>query len=130
MNAILWTDVLALPNAPPKLAVVDPIFQTVMLTMANTFLDVTLTGGEDSAVTKLVRCLYVAHMFSLEFAAGASAASGAAGPVTKDQAGKILTEYGSLDRMGGGMNSDPLSLTLYGRLILTLVWPTTRARVL
>jgi hypothetical protein len=130
MAAILWSDVQALPNAPAKLAAVDPLMQTVMLTMANTFLDVTLTGGEDAAATKLVRCLYVAHLFTMGFAAGASAASGAIGPVSKDQAGKILTEYGSLDRTGGGMNSDPLSLTLYGRLVLTLVWPTTRMRVL
>lgn len=130
MTAIVWSDVQALPNAPAKLATVDPTMQAVMLTIANTGLDSTLTGGEDSAMTKLVRCLYVAHMFALGFAAGFTAASGAVGPVTKDQTSKISTEYGSVDRMGGGMANDPLSLTLYGRLILTLVWSTTRARVL
>ena len=129
MAAIVWSDVLTLPNAPPKLATVDPLMQTVMLAIANG-LDSSLTGGEDSATTKLVRCLFVAHLFAMEFIAGIGATVGAVGPITKDQASKIATEYGSIDRMGGGMNNDPLSLSLYGRLILTLVWSTTRVRVL
>jgi len=129
MTAIVWTDVTALPNAPAKLSTVDPLWQTVMLSIANG-LNSTLTGGEDSATTKLVRCLYVAHMFTLEASAGSAAGKGALGPVTSEGAGKLSREYGSIDRTGGGMDHDPLALTLYGRLILTLVWPTTRMRVL
>lgn len=131
MAAILWTDVQTMPGVPAaKLAAVDPTWQAVMLAMANTFLDVNVFGGESSAATKTARCLYVLHMFALDAMAGVSAAAGATGPISKEQSGKLVREYGSIDRLGGGMNGDPLSLTAYGRALLTLAWPTTRARVL
>lgn len=135
MAAILWSDVQAMPGVAgskmaAKVAAVDPVWQTIMLALANTYLDVNVFAGEDSPATKTARCLYVMHLLALEFMASASAAVGATGPVTKDQAGKLLREYGSIDRLGGGMGQDPLSLTVYGRALLTLAWPTTRARVL
>lgn len=129
-SPIAWSDVTVRPGAPAGLATVDVGVQTVWLTLANTFLDVSLFGGEDTALTKNARCLYVLHMYTMETMAGRAARGGAAGPVSKEQASKIVTEYGSIDRMGGGMNNDPLSLTIYGRALLTMAWPTTRARVL
>lgn len=131
MAAIAWTDVQTVPGAPAaKLATVDPVWQAVMVAMANTYLDVNIFGGEDAPVTKLARCLYVLHMYTLEIMGAASALSGTAGPLSKEQAGKLVREYGSIETRGDSLNNDPLSLTSYGRALVTLAWPLTRARVL
>lgn len=127
MAAIVWSDITTRPGAPPALAAVDAGVQAVWLSLANTFLDVARFDGETGTATKNARCLYVLHMYALEIAASLAAKSGATGPVSKEQASKLVTEYGSIDRMGGGMNNDPLSLTIYGRALLSLAWPKTRA---
>jgi hypothetical protein len=127
VTAIVWADITVRPGAPAALATVDAGVQAVWLSMANTYLDVARFDGETGPTTKNARILYVLHMYTLEIAAGLAAKSGATGPVSKEQASKLLTEYGSIDRMGGGMNNDPLSLTIYGRALLTLAWSKTRA---
>lgn len=130
MTAIVWSDITVRPSAPAALATVDIGVQTVWLSMANTFLDVSIFDGEDGPVTKNARCLYVLHMFALEGIAGLMASTGATGPVTRETASKLTVEYGSLDRSGTAGNSDPLGLTMYGRALLALAWPRTRARAL
>lgn len=127
MAAIVWSDITTRPGAPVALATVDVGVQTVWLTMANTFLDVSLFDGEGGMTTKNARCLYVLHMYAMEVIAGIMATVGATGPVSKEVASKLTVEYGSLDRLAGGVNNDPLSMTMYGRALLTLAWPRTRA---
>jgi Protein of unknown function (DUF4054) len=130
VTAIVWADITARPGAPPALASVDVGVQTAWLSMANTFLDVARFDGESGPTTKNARCLYVLHLYALEVLAGAATRSNAVGPVSSETASKLKREYGSIDRLGGGMNNDPLSLTIYGRALLTLAWSKTRVVVL
>lgn len=131
MAAILWTDITVRPGAPAALASVDIAVQTVWLEIANTYLDVNIFDGEDGPVTKNARCLYVLHMYAMEVVASIMVSTGATGPVTRETAGKLTVEYGSLGNTGGSAsNSDPLGATMYGRALLALAWPRTRMRVL
>lgn len=128
MAAIVWADVTAMPGVPASFATVDPTWQTLLLAIANTALDVNRFDGETGSMTKIARVLYAAHVLTVTIQGGL-VASGVAGPVTRDTADKLTVEYGSFHDMGG-MASDPFSITPYGRALLTLAWPKTRAVVL
>lgn len=96
MAAIVWSDVV---NAAPELA--DPAvavaWQTVLLSFANTRLDVNVFDGESGPTTKMARVALVAH-----FASGVGSGSGGAtSPVTSESAGGLARSYASASAGGG-----------------------------
>lgn len=104
MAAIVWTDVT---DHATELSTIVVDAQTTILAYVNasTTIEPTLFDGEASARLKLARIFLAAH-FATYTPMGAS---GAAGPVTAETAGRISRSYAS------GMTSAALATTTYGQ---------------
>lgn len=118
MAAITWSNVTAFASG---LSVVAAEAQTAILAYVNSALDVTLFGGEDGAMLRLMRIYLAAHL-----ASSTAASSGVAGGglVESERAGDLARSYIYPDISSG----TSLQTTEYGRQYAALL-RTTPARV-
>lgn len=107
MAAILASDVEELVPAVPAASV-----STLTLAVANKIFAVDIFDGEEGEITKMVRCLFAAHM-TMRLAAGDG--SGAVGPLTSISEGGMSRSYGAL------MSSSFLATTVPGSELLSLI---------
>lgn len=122
MTAIVWTDVTA---HAAELADVGLAAQADYLSLANTFLNVSMLDGEDGARTKMARIYIAAHFATLDRLRGTSVA----GPVVSESRGGLSRSYANLTQMS--VASGLFGQTTYGQNYATLVrtsrtrWPVT-----
>lgn len=64
MAAIVWADLMAMPNVPPSFASISGTAQALILAWANAELNVEQWGGEEAANTRLARIYAALHLAS------------------------------------------------------------------
>jgi Protein of unknown function (DUF4054) len=115
MSAIVWADVLGIA---PELAAITISGQTAILALANSVLDTTVWGGEDSPQLRMGRLNYAAHFASM------SMRRGDGGATTSSSAGGLSVAYANTDF---GSHST-LQTTSYGQMYMALARSRGMAR--
>ncbi len=110
MAAITWPNVEA---HDASLSVVTTEAQNDILAFVNAKVNVACFDGEEGPQSKLARIMLAAHFGVVSQGQG----QGAAGPIVKDKAGDLETQYANL--LGGGA-FDPMTTTSYGQTFVLL----------
>jgi hypothetical protein len=110
MAAITWDDVIALA---PEVADLSVTGQGFLLDYVNTYLNVSLWGGEDSSRLRLGRIYFAAHLAAITVEGGGSAA----GPVISEKVGEISRTFANASMS----TATGLGSTGYGRMFQLLM---------